>query len=134
MEWAGANAAVPGAFLTMFTLQTGFRAFQHEGAHSRLKSRTWRTVSGFRVDSSGSLPQESEEFYHAQIGSSPSRRCVCAEVLSRTCSMRSTTQRRRKPATDNLFSQVEVKKKDGAPTVFMDPRRAMIGVRLKLGR
>jgi len=32
MAWSGANGAVSGAFLTMFTLQTGFRAFQHEGA------------------------------------------------------------------------------------------------------
>jgi hypothetical protein len=32
-------------------------------------------------------------------------------------------------ATDNLFSP-----NFGQPTVFMDPRRAMIGVRLNLGR
>ena len=32
-------------------------------------------------------------------------------------------------ATDNLFSP-----NFGAATVFMDPRRAMIGVRLNLGR
>jgi hypothetical protein len=32
-------------------------------------------------------------------------------------------------ATDNLFSP-----NFGRPTVFMDPRRAMIGVRLNLGR
>jgi hypothetical protein len=32
-------------------------------------------------------------------------------------------------ATDNLFSS-----NFGRPTVFMDPRRAMFGVRLNLGR
>jgi hypothetical protein len=32
-------------------------------------------------------------------------------------------------ATDNLFSP-----NFGVPTVFMDPRRAMVGVRLNLGR
>ena len=32
-------------------------------------------------------------------------------------------------ATDNLFSP-----NFGQPTVFMDPRRAMVGVRLNLGR
>ena len=46
----------------MFTLQTGFRAFQHEGAVA-------------------SRPRpHAEEFQHAQICSIPSRRCVCAAV------------------------------------------------------
>ena len=39
------------------------------------------------------------------------------------------TQQRRALATDNLFSP-----NFGQGTVFMDPRRAMVGVRLNLGK
>ena len=52
-----------------------------------------------------------------------------ASSCSWTCSMRSTT-RRRKAWRRTICSVANF----GQPTVFMDPRRAMVSVRLNLGR
>ena len=65
--------------------------------------------------------------------------CVCrgrsasadrrASSCSWTCSTCSTTRRKRVWRTTTLFAR-----NFGQPSVFMDPRRAMLGVRLNLGR
>ena len=50
------------------------------------------------------------------------------------CSMRSTAGRRESLASENVATETQIVSNFGQPATFVDPRRAMLSVRLNLGR